>query len=153
MKTFFVPFEGQDFPIVQTEDGRFYVPMKPICDAIGARWATQERKMWRGDAYKSTRMHVRALDARDEILVIPAIRLFGWLRSFHNGLAKDPISQENCARFQDAFVDAVEVLVIAGAPAIAEAPDAIDDKEWRFGAIEARLDKIERRLTRGGGEN
>lgn len=152
MKVFYLLFEGEKFPLVQTDDGQLYVPLKPICAAIGARWAAQERKMHRGDTYKSTLIHVRALDAHDPTPVIPAIRLFGWLRSFHNGLAKDPVAQEKNAKFQDGFVDAIATFMLENRPIGAQQDEGVDDKDWRFAAIEARLDRVERRLKRNAGE-
>lgn len=156
MKTFFVPFEGQDFPLVQTDDGRFYVPLKPICAAIGASWAGQEKKMYRGDAYKCVKLNVRALDQGAPTHAIPAIRLFGWLRSFYQGLAKSPESQALNAKFADQFVEAVESAIteryLAGAIGSPENTDDIDDRDWRFSAIEARLDRVEKAMKRRSGE-
>ena len=152
MKVFLVPFEGAEFPLIADDDGRFYVPVKPICDAIGANWAVQAHKLHRGDNYKSKVMTIRALDARDDVIVLPIMRLFGWLRSFHNGLAKYPEAQIACAAFQDRFVDLIGDYEEGLRPDLSTVTEPLDDRDWRFAAIEARLDRLERAAKRRGGD-
>lgn len=149
MKTHFLPFEGREFPLVEDDDGRFYVPARPICEAIGARWATQANKLYRGDTYRSRSMTIRELDSRDETIVVPVFRLFGFLRSFHNGLAKNSEGQALNDAFQDKFVELVADYVLGRRPDIEEVKTPLDDRDWRFAAIEARLDRLERRVRRG----
>lgn len=152
MKVHFIEFEGRSFPLVEADDGQFYVSVRPICDAIGVRWVGQHRKLYRGDCYRSASFRLASLNALEPTVCIPAMRVFGWLRSFYQGRAKDPETQQNAARYFSEFVDVLDEFIKqmrTGAPP-ETAP--VNEKDWRIEAIEARLDKIERRLRRGEGE-
>lgn len=155
MKVHFIEFDGRSFPLVEADGGQFFVAVRPLCDAIGVRWVGQERKLHRGDWYKSAALQVHSLDAHSPTICIPAIRLFGWFRSFYQGCAKDRDAQQNTARYAAEFIDALEAYLMSvrhGAENTARSP--VDENEWRFDAIEGRLDRIEKAVKqmKGGAQ-
>ncbi|MGL5447423.1 MAG: hypothetical protein ACRDBL_08955 [Rhabdaerophilum sp.] len=83
MKTYFIPFEGKEYPLVQTADWRFFVPLRPIYERLGMPWSAQSKTLF--SRYNVFWLEDQLVEQRDGSFVvmtcIPLIRLGWWWRS------------------------------------------------------------------------
>ncbi|MCI0649947.1 MAG: phage antirepressor N-terminal domain-containing protein, partial [Chloroflexi bacterium] len=54
-----VTFYGDELPVARTADGRIYVPLKPICEAIGVGWNGQRQRINRDPVLSEVAMSAR----------------------------------------------------------------------------------------------
>ena len=82
MKTELIQFHGHDVVTIVHDNGKIYVAIKPICDAIGLEWSAQFRRIQR-DVVLTSVVAMMAITAADkktyETLCLPLGMLNGWL--------------------------------------------------------------------------
>lgn len=82
MKTELIQFHGHDVVTVARDDGKIFVAIRPICDAIGLEWSAQFRRIQRDEVLSSVvaMMATTAADNKTyETLCLPLDMLNGWL--------------------------------------------------------------------------
>jgi len=77
-----VDFYGDEIPVVRLADGRLYVPLRPITDALGLDYASQSRRVRADDVMSEDAVLVRVVlpgAGIREMLAIPLEQLPGYL--------------------------------------------------------------------------
>lgn len=94
-----------------TENGEVYVPVKPICEAIGVDFPSQYRKINEDEILKPTvalRATVGADDKDREMFCLPLKYIYGWLFSINPENVKEEVKQtvlEYKSKCYDALYD------------------------------------------------
>lgn len=100
----FVIFYGSDIPTANV-DGKVYIVMKPVVEALGLSWRRQQRKL------QDQRWGLMALPFATNggvqtMLCIPITRLNGWLFSINPAKVKAEL-RDNILRYQEECVFAL----------------------------------------------
>lgn len=77
-----VPFHGDKLNVIENE-GRPFVAVRPICERLGLKWAAQFVKL-KSEARRWCVSIIETHDASNriqEMVCIPAEKVFGWLMS------------------------------------------------------------------------
>jgi hypothetical protein len=79
MKTYFVPVEGKEYPLIQTADWRFFVPLRPIYARLGVKWNNSWHQLFGRANILALEDH--PVEQRDGTFIgmtcVPLMR-FGW---------------------------------------------------------------------------
>ena len=89
-----VDFYGEEIVAVRLEDGRAFVPVRWICDAIGLDWSAQRQRIMRDDVLAGEVQRVVVITTRrgeQESLALPLKFLPGWLFGVSAGRVKKEI--------------------------------------------------------------
>lgn len=83
MSTSLIPIDfHSDRIFLLEQDGEPFVPMKPICDALGLDWKSQHRKLTSGDRdWRCGHMTIPSAGGPQEMLCLPLMLLPAWLFS------------------------------------------------------------------------
>lgn len=96
MKTDTMTFHGHRLVIVE-QNGRIYVAMKQICEAIGLDWDSQRKRIKRDPVLSSVAvmMTVTAEDGKlYETICLPLEKLNGWLFGIDANRVKPELREE-----------------------------------------------------------
>ncbi len=94
-----IPFHGDTLYLLEHE-GEPYVPVRPICEALGLSWGKQTEKL-KEQRWKCSLMATVALDGkRREMLCIPLRKLPGWLYAISPAKVRPDI-RPKLERYQD----------------------------------------------------
>jgi hypothetical protein len=104
-----IEFYGDAITAVLSEDGTVYVPIRPICDALGVAWDSQRRRIYRDpiltEGVKSVTVTVTDIDPSSrrphssEMIALPLDYLNGWLFGMNADRVKSEI-RERVLRYQ-----------------------------------------------------
>lgn len=170
-------FYDDEIPVVVTEDGRIYVPLRSLCDFLGVGYDGQRRRI-RADAILDEQMRniiVTTPGGRQVMACLDVDYLNGWLFGITSSRVKDEIRdkvltyQRECYRvLRDAFREGkltgeLDRLLSMDTPAarayhIAKAVEqialqqlrlesSVHDHELRLERIEAQLSAPDRAIT------
>lgn len=110
MKTELIQFHGHDVVTIAHGNGKIFVAIKPICDAIGLEWSAQFRRVQRDLVLGST-IAMMAIVAEDgklrEMLCLPLNMLNGWLFGVDAKRVK-PELQETVIAYQRECYDVLD---------------------------------------------
>ena len=93
---------GVDIATVTDENGNVFVPVKPICDAIGVAYQSQQLKLQEHELLAPTitlRVIVAADEKEREMLCLPLEYIYGWLFTIDAGLVAES-RREAVANYQ-----------------------------------------------------
>lgn len=79
---------GIEIAAVKNENGQLYVPVKPICTALGVDFKTQYRKIEEDKCFSSTMVIMPTVGAdgkNREMVCLPVKHICGWLYSINPG--------------------------------------------------------------------
>ncbi len=100
---------GTDIFAVSSESGETFVPIKPICEAVGVRFDTQYEKLQSHQILSST-IVLRGIVAADgkerEMVCLPLKYVYGWLFTINPRNVSDS-ARENVMRYQTECYDAL----------------------------------------------
>lgn len=91
------------------EDGQIFVPIKPVCEALGIAHQVQQDVLKNHPIFGSTitlRVTVGGDEKQREMLCIPLKYAFGWLMGIDARLVK-PDAYESVIKYQEAAYDAL----------------------------------------------
>lgn len=80
--------------IIVSKDGVDYVPIRPICDALGVNFSGQHQRINRDEIFNSVvcTVHTTAADGKQyEMLALPHEFIFGWLFTIDTNLVKKEV--------------------------------------------------------------
>lgn len=84
------------------DNGAEYVPIRPICDALGIEFSSQSKRIKRDQILSSTVVTMTTVGADEknrEMTVLPLRFIFGWLFTIDSNLVKEE-SREAVVRYQ-----------------------------------------------------
>jgi hypothetical protein len=104
-----IEFYGDAITAVLSEDGTVYVPVRPICDALGVAWDPQRRRIYRDpiltESVMSVTVTVTDIDPSSrrprssEMIALPLDYLNGWLFGMNADRVK-PEVRDRVLRYQ-----------------------------------------------------
>lgn len=84
------------------EAGRQFVPVRPICEALGLAWQVQHRKLTGAqERWGVTMMVTPSAGGDQEMVCLPQSRLFGWLMTIHPSKVKPEVRAKLIAYQQE----------------------------------------------------
>ncbi|MBF0343712.1 MAG: phage antirepressor N-terminal domain-containing protein [Nitrospirae bacterium] len=91
------------------KDGKVYVAMKPVCEALGLEWSGQYRHIQRDEVLNNS-IAVMAIqmpqdDQQREIIFLPLKYLNGWLFKISTRRIKNPLTRAKLIRYQEECYD------------------------------------------------
>lgn len=93
---------GIEIAALRDEDHNFFVPVKPICEAIGVDPEAQRQRIMRHYILGSTAFTLKVVAADDkerEMLCLPLEYVYGWLFTIDANLVAEA-NRENVKRYQ-----------------------------------------------------
>lgn len=101
-KQFITTVNGIEIAAVRDEEHNFFVPVKPICEAIGVDPEAQRQRIMRHYILGSTAFTLKVVAADDkerEMLCLPLEYVYGWLFTIDANLVAEA-NRENVKRYQ-----------------------------------------------------
>lgn len=101
-KQFITVVNGIEIAAVRDEEHNFFVPVKPICEAIGVDPEAQRQRIIRHYILGSTAFTLKVVAADDkerEMLCLPLEYVYGWLFTIDANLVAEA-NRENVKRYQ-----------------------------------------------------
>ncbi|MGN0236765.1 MAG: phage antirepressor N-terminal domain-containing protein [Lepagella sp.] len=101
-KQFITVVNGIEIATVRDEEHNFFVPVKPICEAIGVDPEAQRQRIMRHYILGSTAFTLKVVAADDkerEMLCLPLEYVYGWLFTIDANLVAEA-NRENVKRYQ-----------------------------------------------------
>ena len=89
--------------VINTETGQVFVPVKPICEAIGVDWGSQYTKIQQDEVLNSTIVQITivANDGKQrEMTCIPLDYLNGWLFKINPSKIRNITTRQKVINFQ-----------------------------------------------------
>lgn len=115
MKTYFVPIEGKEYPLIQTADWRFFVPLRPIYERLGMRWNNQYKQLFtRGSIFALEDHPVEQRDGTFVMMTCVPLMRFGWWIHSLEGRRSGPVGADwrsDLAVIADQFMRAFETML------------------------------------------
>lgn len=108
-KQIITTLNGIEIAAVRDENNNFFVPVKPICQAIGIDFAAQRNKIQADETLGSTMVIIAtvASDEKDRDMVcLPLKFIYGWLFTINPGKVA-PEAKENVIRYRLECYDAL----------------------------------------------
>lgn len=82
MRTFQVNFANYQLPVVQADDGRFLVPLRPVCQRLGITWNNIFQTLFsRPNIFRLSEALVEIDNEFTQMTVIPVGRLGWWMKT------------------------------------------------------------------------
>lgn len=82
--------------VILKQDGTEYVPVRPICDALGVDFSGQLQRIKRDPIFGSTVVTVTTVGADEkdrEMVALPHELIFGWLFTIDTNLVRDEVRE------------------------------------------------------------
>lgn len=167
-----IDFYGDDITAVVVEDGRVFVPVRPICEFLGVDWSAQRQRILRDGVLSVEIQPVVVTTTRrgeQETLCLPLDMIHGWLFGINANRVRPEIKelllryQRECYRVlanhfqQEPLVTSEGIASLAQVRAmglavaqLAEEQMVFEEKtEGRFSKVELRLTAVEDRIAPG----
>jgi len=94
-----IEFGGDQILYIENNNEQF-VPIKPVCEALGLAWQAQHRKLTdASERFSITMMVMETPAGPREMLCLPVTRLFGWLAGIHPSKVR-PELRDKLTRYQ-----------------------------------------------------
>jgi hypothetical protein len=167
-----VDFYGDDILAVVVDDGRIFLPVRPICEFLGANWSAQRQRIMR-DPVLSEEVEIVVVTTtkrgNPNVLALPLDMIHGWLFGINANRVKPEIRdlllryQRECYRvlanhFRQgplvtndgiARLSHVRAVGLAVAQLAEEQMEFEQKTEGRFSKVELRLTTVEERVAPG----
>ncbi len=94
---------GVEIATVKNEAGDFYVPIKPICTALGIDFKVQHRKIEDDPSFSSVMVIMTTTGAdrkQYDMVCLPIRRVYGWLYTINPGKVA-PEARESVMKYRD----------------------------------------------------
>lgn len=101
-KQFITTVNGIEIAAVRDEEHNFFVPVRPLCEAIGVDPEAQRQRIMRHYILGSTAFTLKVVAADDkerEMLCLPLEYVYGWLFTIDANLVSEA-NRENVKRYQ-----------------------------------------------------
>lgn len=103
MNTAIIPFNSAELVTAKDENGKIYVAMKPIVEAMGLEWARQNQKISEDERYVHMSIPFQTAGGMQEMTCLPLDQLAGWLYSINPNKVKAEVKQTVISFQQETF--------------------------------------------------